>query len=389
MTIISNFLSTTKNKVIFFGGIAALVVIVLVITLVSVTNKQPTALEKVEKSETYSQVKNAVTVSNIKPGSVVVAPANEKWWNSLLEFSNNADLKKIDFEKISKDATYVAYSNSNGIQYAATDTLGLSTTFVAYTTEKAAAGAYKALMNTTPVAVKGNLLLFIPEGAFSDIDYSLKANKDKIKIKLDTSDIDLNGQAVWRIDFDDFAKTYTQDKEALDIEVYNNTLKMLGVTKGTEWLGYSKDGLNWSGKFYTQDNEYKLSSPNKVITYLNNQIAFLKQDGSYAYGMNNAIPEDEQTGVILPRQSIVTSYMRISDNKSSSGGILDKESGKVIKGKALPKSEGIYQVEIEPNSWLSFMMNADTSSDYTKFSKMTLTITDEKGNSKIALEPAK
>jgi hypothetical protein len=389
VTTISNFLSTTKNKIIFFGGIATLVIVALIVTLLAVHKSQPTALEKVDKSQTYSQVEKAVTVSNIKPGSVVVAPADEKWWKTLLEFSSNNDLANVDFNKVSKGATYVAYSNSNGIQYAATDTLGLSTTFVAYDTEKAATEAYKAIMDTTPVVAKGNLLLFVPQGAFSDIDYSLKTNKDKIKITLDTSDIDLNGQAVWRIDFDDFSKTYTQNKEALDIEVYNTTLKMLGITKGTEWMGYSKDGLNWSGKFYTKDNEHKFSSPNKIITYLNNQIAFLKQDGSYAYGMNNAIPEDEQTGVILPRQSIVTSYMRISDNKSSAGGILNKESGKVVKGEALPKNEGIYQVEIEPNSWLSFMMNADTSSQYTKFSKMTLTMTDDKGNSKIALEPVK
>lgn len=378
-----------KAKLAILITAVILVIAIVVTVIITLPKNDNSKLETLKKATTYSEISKAVTVSNIKPGSVVIAPATDKWWKSLKQFSSNTDLEKVDFNKVSKGATYVAYSNSNGIQYAATDTLGLSTTFVAYGTEKAATEASKALGETLPVVAKGNLLLFIPQGAFSDVDYSLKENKDKIKIKLDTSDIDLNGQAVWRIDFDDFAKTYTQDKNALDIDVYNTTLKMLGVTKGTEWLGYSKDGLNWSGKFYTQDNEYKLSSPNKIITYLNNQIAFLKQDGSYAYGMNNTIPEDEQTGVILPRQSIVTSYMRISDNKSSSGGILDKESGKVIKGKALPKSEGIYQVEIEPNSWLSFMMNADTSSDYTKFSKMTLTITDEKGNSKIALEPAK
>lgn len=378
-----------KAKLAILITAVILVIAIVVTVIITLPKNDNSKLETLKKATTYSEISKAVTVSNIKPGSVVIAPATDKWWKSLKQFSSNTDLEKVDFNKVSKGATYVAYSNSNGIQYAATDTLGLSTTFVAYGTEKAATEASKALGETLPVVAKGNLLLFIPQGAFSDVDYSLKENKDKIKIKLDTSDIDLNGQAVWRIDFDDFAKTYTQDKNALDIDVYNTTLKMLGVTKGTEWLGYSKDGLNWSGKFYTQDNEYKLSSPNKIIAYLNNQIAFLKQDGSYAYGMNNTIPEDEQTGVILPRQSIVTSYMRISDNKSSSGGILDKESGKVIKGKALPKSEGIYQVEIEPNSWLSFMMNADTSSDYTKFSKMTLTITDEKGNSKIALEPAK
>lgn len=368
---------------------AIIVVIAVVITVITNLPNGNSKLESVKKAKTYSEISKAVTVSNIKPGSVVVAPGSEKWWKKLLIFSNNNDLEKISFDKVSKGAVYVAYSNSNGIQYAATDTLGLSTTFVAYDTEKAATEAYKAIMDTTPVVAKGNLLLFIPQGAFSDIDYSLKANKDKIKVTLDTSDIDLNGQAVWRIDFDDFAKTYTQNKDALDIEVYDNTIKMLGITKGTEWLGYSKDGLNWAGKFYTKDDEHKLSSPSKIITYLNNQIAFLKQDGSYAYGMNNSIPEGEQTGVILPRQSIVTSYMRISDNKSSAGGMLNKESGKVIKGKPLSKSEGIYQVEIEPNAWLSFMMNADTSSEYTKFSKLTLTITDDKGNSKIALEPAK
>jgi len=378
----------SRNKAFLLGGIAIIVITAIVVT-VALLSKPKTGNDKLENSNTVSMVSDAVTVGSIQPGSLVVAPATDKWWESLLSFTDNEVVSSIDYNAISKDAKYVAYTNSAGVQYANLGSLGLSTTFLVYSSEKAAQEAQEALGGEIASVVKANLLIIVPNGAYSDVDYDLTKKIEK-DVSLNEDDLDLQGRALWQIDFDDFKTAYTRDRDALDIEVYENTLKNIGITDGSKWVGYSSDGLDWKGNFILKDNaELKLAKPSDTINYLNNQVAFLKQDGSYAYGLNSVVPEDEQTGIIEPRQSVVTSYMRVSDNSETAGGFLNEETGKLDPSKPIKKGDGIYQVEIIPNEWLAFMMNENTSYPYTQYSKITLTITDLDGSSTIKLEPTK
>jgi len=376
----------SKKTIIIVASIAVVVIAALVASL-SLSFAPKSAQKEFQASQTYSMIDKATAIGVEHSNSIIVAPATAAWWKKLLPYTTEKDINALDFSTFSKNATYLVVTNSLGSSYQVQNRLGLETTFVIYATANDARMAGQVLPKTTSHFVQGNMLLLLPVGAYSDTDYSLNKIINS-KIKISASDITLNQQAVWQIDFKSFNDVYTKGASANDIIVYKKTMAMLGITEDTQWFGHSKDGLNWTGQFINK-NKPTISTPKQIIAYLDNQIAFLKTDGSYAYGNAANVPENQQTGIIKPHQSIATNYMIVSNNTETAGGIINNATAKIVGGKILPKADGILKVDVQPNEWLSFMLSENASSPYTNFTRASFTLKDTNGNSTINLSVIK
>lgn len=375
---------TKKQKIVFIA--TSIIVILAVLTsilIISTFSKAPT--ENNLTSKTYTAVTDAVTIGKTPPSSVIIAPANKEWWAKLQAFSYEKKLSDLEFSTISKNASSIAYTISSGAQYKDVNALGIPTMFVVYKDSESAAAAGRIVGVNYSHFVRGNLLLFIPTGAYTDVDYSL-TQYDKAKETIDSDDLTLNNKAMWQINVSEFNKILSRDKkEDVDITTYAETLKKMGITKDTGWVGYSSDGLNWNGKVTGLDSS-AAESPSKIEAYLASQIGYLKNDGTTVYG--KAPSPSEQSGIIINRQNrVLTCCMIISDNEETVGSLLDSSTSKFIKGKILSKDEGIFQVQAYSNTWFALMIGQDTAHPVSGFDKVTFTIKDTAGNSTISLEP--
>lgn len=384
-TVTKNKTGFSKKQKTMIAVISSVVVVAVIATCLAVSLFAKTPTEENFESKTYTAVTDAVTVNGTPPSSTVLAPATKEWWDNLLKFSSDTDLNALDFDTIKTNASYVAYTVSSGTQYKSVDAIGVPTMFVVYKTAEAA-----RLAGTTAGAeyshfVRGNLLLFVPHGAFTDLDYSL-TQYDKARETIDSNDLNLNNQAMWQINVSEFNKIISENKkEDVDVKTYAKTLEKMGITKDTEWVGYSSDGLNWEGTISGLDN-IKVETPKQIEAYLANQMGYLKTDGTTVYG--DAPSESEQSGILVPRQSrVISCCMIISNNDESAGSLLNFTTNESVSGEALPKKEGIFQIEAYSNTWFALMLGQDTAYPVSKFDKVTFTVKDTRGNSTISLEP--
>jgi hypothetical protein len=375
----------SKRQATTIAIISTVVIIAIVATclIVSFFAKSPT--EENFESKTYTAVTDAVTVNGTPPSSTILAPATKEWWGNLLKFSSDTTLDGLDFDTIKDNASYVSYTVSSGTQYKSVDAIGVPTMFVVYKDSEAARKAGITAGSEYSHFVRGNLLLFIPHGAFTDLDYSL-TQYDKAKETIDSNDLNLDNQAMWQINVSEFNKIISENKkEDVDVETYAKTLEKMGITKDTEWVGYSTDGLNWEGTVSGLDNS-KVETPKQIEAFLANQMGYLKTDGTTVYG--EAPAEKEQSGILVPRQSrILGCCMVISNNDESAGVLLNLATNESTSGEALPKKEGIFQIEAYSNTWFALMLGQDTAYPVSKFDKVTFTVKDTRGNSTISLEP--
>ena len=376
-----------KNKVIAITATSALVAgIIAGGVAFSIANSQKTYTPQ-------DAISAMLTVDGVKPASIMVAPATDIWWKTVLNASPNASLEAVKFSDISAGAQYVSTSMSKGKQYANASTVGVPTTFVVYDTPANAEAAYQKLMQANmPTAttelvdsskklspvVSGNFLLFIPEGAFSDVDYALKAYEsvagDNAKMKTLSSN-----QASWTLDFEDFATILNAQSSKESKKVYTDLVSKLGIGKDTTWSGTSSDGITWEGSFKNYQAE-KVSAPAQIATYLSSLI-------SYNPGQME-LPDKPDTGYDIPitdiNQAIIGSCcMIVSNSDSTVGNIVDGTSN--IKGAPLG-NKGFLEVEIAPNTWMGAIAQR-TAYEFTGYKTMTVLVKDKNGASTITLTP--
>ena len=339
--------------------------------------------QKLAESTTYEMISGLTSVNGVEPASTVISPASQKWWDSLLLFSSNKALDDLDYSTISKNAKFIAFTNSPGDSYEVYATLGMSTTFVVYNTAEDAREAGKTLTGVTPIFVRANLLMLLPDGAKSDVDYAISQYTNSTSV-IEESDLSLDNKAIWQINFADFSTMYTNGEKSEDIKVFETTTLMLGITSEAGWIGTSSDGLNWDGKLVNSDTN-TIPDPTNIISYLSSQLGFLLKDGTL--GSGDEVTEENQTGVIYQRQSMLTNYMLISNNKEVAGGLTDYATGAIDKGEVLPESEGILRVETSPNAFFGLMMAKTSIYAVTDFSNVVFTVEDADGTSSIRLTP--
>jgi len=372
-----------SKKTIILSSIAVFVVAVLVagyfLFLAPKTQQQ-----KLEESTTYEMITGMTSVNGIEPASTVVAPASQKWWDNLLQFSSDDALDEVDYSPLSKNAQYIAFTNSPGDSYQLYASLGMSTTFIVYNTTEDARAAGKTLGDEGHSHfVRANMLMFLPEGAQTDLDYAI-AQFVNSELVIEDNDLSLDDSAVWQINFADFSKMYTKDKPAEDIKVFETTMALMGISEESGWIGTSTDGLSWEGEIVNPAiNE--LPDPSTVEGYLASQVGFLLKDGTVGYG--DEVTEENQTGIIYQRQSLLTSYMLISNNEEVAGSLTNDDTLETDEGKILPKSEGIFRVETSPNAFFALMMAQSSVYAVTDFSNVVFTLKDTDGTSTIKLTP--
>jgi hypothetical protein len=339
--------------------------------------------QKLAESTTYEMITGLTAINGVKPASTVISPASQKWWDSLLLFSSNKTLDELDYSKLSKNAEYIAFTNSPGDAYEVYATLGMSTTFIVYNTPEDARAAGRTLAATTPNFVRANLLMLLPDGAKSDLDYAI-AQYTNSTLVIEENDLSLDDTAVWQINFADFSTMYTNGEKSEDVKVFETTSLMLGITSEAGWVGTSSDGLNWDGKLLDSATD-TVPNPTNIMAYLSSQLGFLLKDGTV--GTTVEVTQENQTGVIYQRQSLLTNYMLISNNEEVAGGLADSETGVIDEGKILPASEGILRVETSPNAFFALMMAETSIYAVTDFSNVVFTVKNANGDSTIKLTP--
>lgn len=378
--------SEPKKKLTLIIGVAIGLVVVLVAGFLTFMLLKPSTTQQNVNSKTFEMVTGAVTVDKVKPASIVLTPATQEWWNKLTNFTSNIEIAKVDFNSLKDGAVYNAFTVSKGKKFKNYSSFGLPTTFIVYSDVKKAEAASAKVDATIDHVQAGNMLLFLPAGAFSDVDYALTQYKDATKVT--GSDLNLNGKAMWQISVKEFNSIYLQGRKQEDIQTYNQFLSKIGVTENTGWVGYSKDGLSWDGNV-VNGNLGAAVSLKDLNAFLSQQVAYLKTDGTLAYGQN-VPPENEQSGIIYPRQSILSNCcMIISNNSETIGELLPDNSKDKITGKPLTKTEGIYQVQAYSNKFLALMMGDTTAYPVWGFDKVTFTLQDISGKSNITLTPFK
>lgn len=375
-------MSRVSKKTIILSSIAVgLLVTIIVGYFIFLAPKSQE--DQLEESTTYEMITGLTSINGIEPSSTVIAPASQKWWDSLLLFSSNQTLDELDYSTLSNNAKYIAFTNSPGDSYKIYAKLGMSTTFIVYNTSEDAREAGRSLSPTTPSFVRANLLMLLPEGARSDVDYAITQFTNSTAV-IEDSDLSLDDNAVWQINFADFSNMYTNGETQEDIDVFENTSIMLGIASEAGWIGTSTDGLNWDGKLVNSATN-TVPDPTNIMAYLSSQLGYLLKDGTVA--SPDLVTEENQTGVIYQRQSLLTSYMLISNNEEVAGGLTDYDTGEIDKGEVLPESEGILQIETSPNAFFGLMMAKTSIYAVTDFSNVIFTIEDADGTSNIKLTP--
>lgn len=345
------------------------------------------AISIANSQKTYTPqdaVSAMLTVDGVKPASIIVAPASETWWKVLLNSNPNVQLENVKYNEISKGAQYISSAMSNGKQYTGFQAVGVPTTFIAYsTTEEAQAASTLLDAVSIPHITSGNFLLFLVEGAYSDVDYALDAYNNVAKDNATMKSITSGNKASWTFNFADFATTFTKGLSDNDKEVYTKLMSEMGVTKDTTWAGTSTDGLVWKGSF-SNLKEGNIAKPADIMTYLSTLITFTNLAGEPTQKYQDQEGDEIQTGLQDLHQAMIGSCCMIISNTDSTAGTIIN-GAELEKGKELG-NKGILEVKIAPNPWLGILSNR-TAYEFTGYKTVDILLTDKNGSSTITFVP--
>lgn len=346
-----------------------------------------TIQDRLESSSTYKTIESIVKVDEREPVSVVIAEATQDWWNILLKYNSNPELPNVNFSNLTENAQFIAYTASQGADYDSAGDLALGTTFIFYTNEQAAADA---AVNLTGVSytVKENVIAFIKPGAFSDVDYNF-VDFYQVEQELLLEDLNLNGRAIMQINFQGFTEAYTEGYPEERTEVFKNFSALMGITPESGWVGYSTDGLTWSGQFYGLDIE-TVTAPSTVFDYFNQQQLIELKDGTLVPMPQEGdpiIPEEDQTGFIFPRQSNLFFFMVYETANDSGGQLINPTTNEVLEEAEVLTDGNLLRVKMDIVPWLTIMLDDSTSSIVSPFSTVELIVSDLEGRSTIIFEP--
>jgi hypothetical protein len=322
------------------------------------------------------------TIDEVPPASVMIAPASNTWWNNLLQYSSDRNLDNVNYDSISAGAENIAYSVSKGSEYKSVSALGVSTTYIIYDTVANVEKAAK-VMDAANIQyyVHENVLIFIPEGAFSDIDYTLSSLKDKETNLIRPMNI---REAQWTINFGNFEELYTANfANPKDVLTFEDFVKSLGLSNTSTWEGTSKDGLTWVGKF-NNVNVNAIGTPDEVISALTAPDAAQKEK---MQELIDAGPEPVDGGEYsLPlapkiQRMLPSCCFNISDNETSVGAYF--LNGEQVQPVVLDEKDGILRITFLINDVVALLSGNTASYPVSNFGLMTITVLDTSGNSEI------
>lgn len=366
-------------------AVSVLAVVGIIISLIFWSMRPATVQDRLESSRTYQSIESIISVDDKEPVSLIIAPGESKWWDILLSYNNNEELENLDFSPLSPGLNYVAYSASQGKDFKSKGDLGLGTTFLFYSTALAAEEAASKITGAS-FNVKDNVVAFITPGAFSDVDYSFDSfYQEDAEVALD--DLGLDGRAIMQINSQGFSETYTNDYPEAQTEVYRNFTALMGVTPETSWVGYSEDGLSWSGKFYNIELR-DVTQPTALFDYFNQQQLIKLNDGSLVPIPTDGeiIPEFDQSGVVIPRQAILSSFMVYETAEEAGGALVSPETGEVVEEAEILTDGNLLRIKVNIVPWLTIMLEDNTSSILSSFSTMEVIVSDFDGSSTIVFE---
>lgn len=368
--------------------IAATTVIVLVAGFLTWffinSNQEPKLEEEFYNSQVGSSLDEITTVDGKKSATMMVAPATEKWWLTLLGYTTNVDLFDMPFSDISDGATYVAYTNSQGKKYVNYAVIGMPTSYIIYEDEaKAKAAADKLYeLGTFTFEQAGNFIIFNNIGAFSDVDFSL-AEFEKQKDFVSDKNLIVEDKALVIFNVGDFSNMYKNYLDDYDKETYDTLMAMFGATEETYWTGTSSDGLTWDGKFSNLQLD-KTESPATIADFLLKKSYFLSKDGKILPG--SEATDSNQSGTIFSRQSTLMSSGTLIV-KSRHEAIDYTEDNELGKGTPLTEDEPLYQIKADLNKLLSSLGSFEMEFMFTSFKTVQLDINDVNGESRITFTP--
>jgi hypothetical protein len=287
---------------------------------------------------------------------------------------------KVDFDTVKANAIYVSTAISSGSQYDDYYKFNLPTLMVAYQTPQEATSVAETLPLGTTYYVVNNLLIFSPKEAFIDTDFAVEAyNEAQTRITAD--DLKLKGQALMTINLQamvDNLAHVEQEEDAAFIKEFGN---VFGFNENSYWSGMSPDGITWEGKFHNLD---KLPTTADVSEYFNSAVRAIDVNGDEV--KMEEISEEEYGGFIDPNQAYALQAFSIRTNEFSLGSNTTDGSYPGVVPPVLPEEEGVYQIKMNTNDFLSYMQNRHMTYPLTNSGTITITVKDASGKSTIKFQ---
>ncbi len=362
-----------RLKITLFVSIGIVTVIGLVLAgifLLPNLFKKETVADQINKSTVGQNINNLTTVNGENASTVIIAPPTADWWWTLGVYSPNPTAYTLDFNKYSEGSKYIAYTVSPGANFEAYGYLGLPTTFIIYENDNAAKiQADKLTVDGISHQLVGNVIFFVPDGAFSDVNYALNQYNNAT----DGEDLELNGSALMYLEYKSL-KTfmYQNMSNDMDKETFDTLAGLLGVTEDTYWSGTSKDGFTWEGQFSGFDTS-SINSPEDIQSYLDSRFYFMDSEGNLRPG--SEATENNQSGIAYPGQSRISGAGQLVFQSNDSTSVVLDENGEKVDIPVLPASEGVYRITVDDvNGLIGSLLGDEVTYGYTTFGSMSLTI---------------
>lgn len=374
---------TKKTKVWVTTAIAAVVTLLVVAGIIFIPKlfQPPIVSDKITSSVVGKNVTGLTSVNGEPASTVIIAPPTEDWWWILGVYSPNPVAYTLDFNTYKNGSKYIAYTTSPGGGFEAYGYLGLPTTFIIYESEdKAKANADLLMQNGVSHQLIGDTIFFVPEGAYSDVNYAL----NQYSAATEGEELDLDGKAMMSLQYSSLKTFMTKGMKPLDAETFDTLAGLLGVTTETSWSGTSSDGFNWEGGFQGLETS-SVNTPTDVQAYLDSRSYFLDNEGNLK--PSSEATDDNQSGIFYPGQSrIIGESQLVLQSNDDSTTHMDAE-GNTEKAPLLKDEEGVYRITIaDVNGLLASLLGDGVNYSYTTFESISVTIKKD-GSSTINIVP--
>lgn len=257
----------------------------------------------------------------------------------------------------------------------------MPTTFIIYESEdKAKANADLLMQNGVSHQLIGDTIFFVPEGAYSDVNYAL----NQYSAATEGEELDLDGKAMMSLQYSSLKTFMTKGMKPLDAETFDTLAGLLGVTTDTSWSGTSSDGFNWEGGFQGLETS-SVNTPTDIQAYLDSRSYFLDNEGNLK--PSSEATDDNQSGIFYPGQSrIIGESQLILQSNDDSTTHMDEE-GNTEKAPLLKEEDGVYRITIaDVNGLLASLLGDGVNYSYTTFESISITIKED-GSSTINIVP--
>lgn len=367
-----------KTKIVISSIVGAIAVIGLVVAgiiFIPQWTKPPTTEKVIKDSIVGEQILGITDVNGQPAASIVIAPPTQDWWWTLSTYTVNPVAYGLDFGKYGKGSKYIAYTLSPGGDFQSYGYLGLPTTFIVYNSDKEAQAAADLLVaDAISHQLVGDMIFFVPAGAFSDVNYALNQYEEATS----ETELELDGKAMMFMQFKsikDFIDLSSQSD--LYKETFDTFSGMVGLTEESAWSGTSEDGLHWEGQFDEVEVD-GINSPTDINNYINSRIYLLDELTNEWVLVPETLEEGQEVGGIMEAgQSEIFAKEQINIRSNTEVASAATPAGKNIVD-PLPEEEGIYQINFTDfNGFLSSMLGPDSLSSYTTFQSVSITIQDD------------